>query len=565
MLPKIKKLLSTKEKRYLVILVLFSIVISLIETFAVSILMPFIAVASDLEKLETNKYLAYIYHLLGIGSPIMFVVYFGIFLSIFYLFRAGFNLYYHYMLSRFSEEVYFSVSRELFSKYLGLSYQAFNRLHTAHLTKMIVNEASYFAQVISSLLVMISEFFVIVFIYTILLYVDWAGTLILSSILVIVVGLMLRRITLLIKRKGKEREVYQRQMYDILAASFGNFKVIKLFADKEKTVGSFTKAVRRLTHSNIVFETSSHIPRLLLDGMGFALLSLMVVFLVWRYQADISTFMPILSLYILALYRLLPSVHRIIIRYNKVMYYAEAIEQVSRELSYAEEHLGSQEIVFTREISLKKVSFSYGNNRVLKSINMCIQRGSSIGIVGESGSGKSTLVDLIIGLNLPSEGAIYIDDISLNLDNIVSWRKRIGYIPQHVYLFDGTVAENITFGRAYDEQKLIQLLKQVRLWDFLMQRDGLATSIGERGKLLSGGQRQRVAIARALYEDPDVLVLDEATSALDKKIEQEIINEIYDLAQKKTLVIISHNEELLDRCDEVYRVKEKHLFKERSK
>ena len=560
MFKKINIILSRDEKKFLIGLVFFSIFVSLIETFAVSILMPFISAASSFKFVEDNQYMMAVYQFFNLNSPIQFVVIFGVFLFFFYIFRSIMNIFYYYMLSRFSEGRYFSISRQLFKKYLSLDYQKFNSLNTAHLTKIIINEASYFTQVMSSLLVMISEVFVIIFIYVLLLYVDWKSTFFLSIVLVLVVGLLLRKITKLIKTKGREREVYQRKIYDVLSASFGNYKVIKLFSNKDNVVDNFTNVSKKLVHSNIVFETSSHIPRLLLDALGFASLSLLITFLVWRYNADISLFMPVLSLYILALYRLLPSVHRIIVRYNKIMYYSQAIELVHRELEYKNENLGNENIVFQNKILFDDVSFSYTNNEnILENINLIIKRGDSIGIVGESGSGKSTFVDMLLGLNLPGSGTVMIDDQQLSMNNLVSWRKQIGYIPQKIYLFDGSVGDNIVFGREYDEGRLVKVLQKVKLWELFVNKEGINTEVGEGGKLLSGGQQQRVAIARALYSEPDILILDEATSSLDAKIEMDIMNEIYNLTEKKTLIIISHNENILKKCDIVYKVEYKTL------
>lgn len=553
MLKKINLLLSTHDKRFLIGLIFFSIFISLIETMAVSIVMPFISVASDFSLVQSNKYFNKIYDFFTMNSPIDFVVWFGAGLFLFYILRSLINLFYFYMLSKFSEGRYYFTSKRLFENYLHLGNQQFNRLNSAHLTKMIVNEASYFTQVISSLLFIISEIFVILFIYSILLYVDWQSTLFLTLVLGIVVGLLMRRISQLIKTKGKEREQYQKSIYDILNSSFGNFKVIKLFSNEQKVVNNFLEVSNKFVHTNIIFQTSSHIPRLILDALGFASLGFVVSYLVWKNGTNISTFMPILSLYILALYRLLPSLNRILTHYNKITFYASAINLVHNELKYEKELLGNEVVIFKEKIEFKDVNFFYTKSKdILKNINFSIIKNEKVGIIGESGSGKSTLIDMILGLNIPSSGKIEIDNQELSLDNISSWRKQIGYIPQSIYLFDGTVAENITFGREYSGEKIIKLLKKVKLWDTL--EDNEYTKVGESGKLLSGGQRQRVAIARALYNNPDILVLDEATSALDAKIEYEIMKEIYALCEDKTLIIISHNRTILSECDKVIEV-----------
>ena len=523
---------------------------------AVSIIMPFISVASDFSLIQTNPQLKMLYEFFGMNSAIDFVAWFGLALFFFYMIRSFINIVYFYLLSKFSEGRYYFMSKRLFETYLHLGNQQFNRLNSAHLTKMIVNEASYLTQVISSFLFMISEIFVILFIYSILLYVDWKSTLFLTLVLGLVVGLLMRHITRLIKTKGKEREQYQKRVYDILSGSFGNFKVIKLFSNEKEVLNSFVEVSNKFVETNILFQTTSHIPRLILDALGFAALSFVVSYLVWKNGADISTFMPILSLYILALYRLLPSINRIITHYNKITFYARAVDLVYNEVEHKREILGNETVLFGDKIEFQNVNFSYlEDEKVLKHINFSISKNEKIGIIGESGSGKSTLVDMILGLNLPTDGKIKVDTQKLSMKNISSWRKQIGYIPQSIYLFDGTVAENILFGRAYDEQKVVGLLKKVKLWDTLQDNEN--TEVGESGKLLSGGQKQRVAIARALYDNPNILVLDEATSALDPKIEQEIMEEIYTLCEDKTLIIISHKKEILDGCDRVFEVEDK--------
>ncbi|MDE7448505.1 MAG: ATP-binding cassette domain-containing protein, partial [Helicobacter sp.] len=183
--------------------------------------------------------------------------------------------------------------------------------------------------------------------------------------------------------------------------------------------------------------------------------------------------------------------------------------------------------------------------------------------VGESGGGKSTLVDLIIGLYRPNAGEVCVDNVPLTLDNIKSWRAKVGYIPQNVYLFDGSVADNIVFGRDYDEERLVSVLRQAGMLEILQQKEGLATQVGEGGNLFSGGQKQRIAIARALYGNPEILVLDEATSALDMQTEAMIMDSIYAASEQKTLLIIAHRLSTIEHCESVYRLKAGEIIKER--
>ena len=188
-------------------------------------------------------------------------------------------------------------------------------------------------------------------------------------------------------------------------------------------------------------------------------------------------------------------------------------------------------------------------------MSLKIKKGSSVAFIGESGSGKSTLVDIIMGLHNPNNGSIFSDGVQINNSNLKSWRRKIGYIPQSVYLFDGTVGENIAFGTVYDRDKVDFLLQKVKLYNFLKTKDGQDTHVGEDGAKLSGGQKQRVAIARALYANAEILVLDEATSALDVATEREIMKEIYSISSNKTLIIIAHRVSTIDKCDFIYELK----------
>ena len=237
------------------------------------------------------------------------------------------------------------------------------------------------------------------------------------------------------------------------------------------------------------------------------------------------------------------------------MFYHKSLDIVHNELLYDTENFGKEEICFKDKISLQHIVFGFEDNKeIFKGLDLEIKRGEKVAFVGESGAGKSTLVDIIISLYKPIEAKIFIDNKELNEANISSWRRKIGYIPQNIYLFDGSVGENVTFGREVDSQKIVESLKKANIWDFLEEKDGLNTRVGEGGIQLSGGQKQRIAIARALYGDPEILVLDEATSALDNETESKIMDEIYDASEGKTLIIIAHRLSTTKRCERIVKI-----------
>ncbi|WP_456479162.1 ATP-binding cassette domain-containing protein [Nautilia sp.] len=555
-IKKLNFLLTKRDKQYLIGLFFFSIIISIIETFGVGIIMPFISVASDFSQIENNKYFNYIYHLLEFNSHLNFVLYFGVFLIIFYIARAVINLFYFYMLYRFSQSRYHVIAYRLFENYIGMEYKKFINKNSAHMSKNIINEANNLVELITQVLFMLSEIFVFVLIYSMLIYVNWKMTLLLTLFLGVNIILLKIFVSTKIKKAGIVREKFQQAFYEIINSTFGNFKIIKLKSKDEIILSKFAKASIGYANANIKNQTLSQFPRLFLEMIGFSLIAVIVIYLIVKYQTDIKAALPILMVFVVGLYRLLPSVNRMFSAYNAILFRLQALNIIHNELIYECENLGDEEIEFNKEIVLKDIYFSYIPEKpILKNINLNIKKGEKIGIVGESGSGKSTLADLIIGLYKPEKGSIFIDDKELNDKNVKSWRQKIGYIPQNIYLIDGDVAQNVAFLEEIDEDRVKEVLKQANILDFLEKHhEGIHTKVGENGVKLSGGQKQRIAIARALYHNPEILILDEATSALDNETEKKIMEEIYKIGKNKTMIIIAHRISTLDRCDRVIRL-----------
>jgi ABC-type multidrug transport system fused ATPase/permease subunit len=260
----------------------------------------------------------------------------------------------------------------------------------------------------------------------------------------------------------------------------------------------------------------------------------------------------------------MPSVNRITSSYNQILFLIKSLDIVHNDLMFDTEKLGKEKIELREKIELENISFHYEIGKdVLKEINLEIDRGEKVAFVGESGSGKSTLVDLITGLYKPTSGKVLLDGVELSEENVVSWRREIGYIPQSVYLFDGTVSENVVFGLDVDVNRVDEVLKQARIYEFLQTKEGRDTLVGEGGVKLSGGQKQRIAIARALYSNPSILVLDEATSALDTETETAIMNEIYEVSKGLTLLIIAHRLSTIEKCEKVFKLDSGNLLTKR--
>ncbi|MDF1875746.1 ABC transporter ATP-binding protein [Sulfurimonas sp. SAG-AH-194-I05] len=561
MIQKLRSLLTKRDKQFLFGLFLFSIVISLIETIGISIIMPFMAVATDFNIIHNNEYYIQIYTFFDFNSDVDFVVAFGIILIFFYIFRSIINLFYFYMLNKFTQNRYYLLAYRLFESYMGLPYQEFIARNSSTMTKSIITEAATLTGLISSILFMMSEVFIVIFIYAMMLYVNYKITFLLTIVLALNALLMIKTISKKIKKAGVIREKLQRRFYEIINRSFGNFKLIKLQSNDKDILKDFGEVSYTYAQSNITSSTLQQIPRLFLEAIGFSIVIFIVTYLVWKYDGDVSHVLSTITMFVLALYRLMPSANRIMTSYNRILFSHRSLDIIHHDLMYDIENFGDEKISFKQEIIIKNLNFEYEDDKaVLININLIIKKGSSIAFTGESGSGKSTLVDLIIGLYKPKIGYIIADKNKIDDSNIKSWRSKVGYIPQSVYLFDGTVGKNIAFGCEYNKFKIDDCLKKAKMYKFLNTKEGQDTLVGEGGVMLSGGQKQRIAIARALYLDPEILVLDEATSALDDDTEKEIMDEIYEISADKTLIIIAHRLSTLDRCDRIYRLEDGNII-----
>jgi ABC-type multidrug transport system fused ATPase/permease subunit len=279
--------------------------------------------------------------------------------------------------------------------------------------------------------------------------------------------------------------------------------------------------------------------------------------------------------------RLLPSANRINNYLTSISYFEPFFMGVSdnlqeeindRNVNYdAEAYEARKEIKklpVLKKIELKDIVYKYPNTDVLifNHADMEIPVGCSVGVVGTSGAGKTTIIDVLLGLLNIQEGSILADGVEVR-EHYEEWLKNIGYIPQTIFMIDASIRKNVAFGvpdEEIDDNKVWQALKEAQLDEFVRGLpEGLDTGIGERGIRLSGGQRQRIGIARALFEDPEVLVLDEATSALDNETEAAIMDSINRLHGRKTLIIIAHRLQTIEKCDMVYRVENGQIARER--
>lgn len=546
---KLRFLTTRKDKIALLVLLGMTILSSIVETVGVGIIMPFITFASNPSMLLENKYGSMIFKFFGFSSTQIFMFVFSGALIVFYFFRLVYNTFYSYFINLFAYRKYQNLAFRLFQKILKSNFLDFTNKNSDILRREITGDALSASNYIRNFLLLYSELFTISFLYSILLIVSWKMTLVLTCILSFKVFLITQTISKIIKKKGEERVNIEGGFLGLLSNSFGNFKIIKIKDAQSQLEQDFLDKGYNRAKLEITTQTLIELPRNLLETFGFAILISCVAYILYRYE-DASAVLPIMSMYALALYKVLPSVNKILNYFNSMKVYSKSLEVVYDELKDFPQEEGDKKVEFQQNIVLQNINFSYIQNKpVIEDFNLEIKKGEKVAFIGASGAGKSTLVDIITGFYQPNSGKILIDNVPLTQENIKDWRKKIGYIPQSIYLFDGDVAENVAFGSVYDEKRIIQACKVAKIYDFLEEHEGIHTKVGDGGIKLSGGQKQRIGIARAIYDNPEILVLDEATSALDNKTESRIMEEIYELSKDKTLLVIAHRLSTVERCD----------------
>ena len=313
-IQKLLMMLEKKGKRKLAWLVLFSICISAVETIGISAIMPFIDIAINFEKIHTNQYYQWVFDFFGFESEVNFAIFFGIVLFGFYIFRGGMNILYSYVTIHFTENLYAQITKKLYNTYLTMPYLGFTKINSSYLTKSIITEAALIPRIIRDVLTIISEGFVIVFLYTLMMIADWKITIVFTFVLSIKILFLTQTISKKLKSIGKIREKAQAQYYEIINRLFGNFKQYKLH-DKDRieaTKNEFSSVVYKYAEILVTGSFLGTLPKVLIETIGFSLVILLLTTLLYLNQSNLAYILPTLSLFVIAFYRLLPSANRIV-------------------------------------------------------------------------------------------------------------------------------------------------------------------------------------------------------------------------------------------------------------
>lgn len=540
-----------------------------LEIGGIGAIMPFLAAVSDMDGMLEHRQLHYLYDLLGFESNKSFVIFLGSTVLILLIIRNVFFSISDWLISRFSVMWRHRMSERLLRKYLMQPYAFFLSNNTLELKRKVTSEVGRLVNgVIIPGIQLLTKIIIVSFIIILLVVIDpftaCMVSLILGGSYAVLYGLVYRKLNILSQRANISR----RGQFKLVGEAFEGIKELKLSGREGHFIDEYSVLSRNCAVTDAISRAISRVPRYGIESLAVSIIMLFVLFLI-RTGQDLSSWMPLLTVYVVAGYRMLPALQQIfsgltIIRYNLVT--LDSLYQDITGLESVNTHnpdkLDSRDSFHPlRSIELSDVCFMYpkGSNYALQKLDLVVEKNTTVGLVGPTGAGKTTIVDIVLGLLRPVLGELVVNDIAVTPDNVKAWQQCIGYVPQQIYLFDNTIAQNIAFGIPADEIDRVALERAARIanvHDFIVNElpSGYETIVGQRGLRLSGGQQQRIVIARALYHKPDILVLDEATSALDGVTENVVMEAIRLMSHKLTIIIIAHRLTTVKNCDVIHYV-----------
>ena len=578
-LKKMNKLLDGRQKRHMVLIVFLMLIGGILESLSISVVIPVISVLLDPKAVETNSILKWMYEGMHLTSVKQFTVIMMIALILAFVLKNLFLFLQNVIQMRFVYTNQFATSRRMMINFMNRPYEYYLGADTSVIQRSITSDVNNMYALILNILQLTSEAVVFVCLVGVLLAVDAKMILMIASLLIVVLLIIKVILKPIMIKAGQENQDYYSGLYKWIDQSVMGIKEIKIANKEQYFIHEYAKCGFGYVNAVQKYNLFNSTPRLLIETVCIAGLVLYLL-LVMLQGATVTEMLPQLTTFGMAAMRLIPSANRINNYLTNISFFEPFFMGVSDhlqteihdknmvyDLAAYEKKQEVEKLPVKDKIELVNINYRYPNTEqyIFKDACMTIPVGKAVGIVGTSGAGKTTIVDIMLGLLQIDSGSVLADGVNVQ-ENYPGWLKNIGYIPQTIFMIDTTIRKNVAFGvpdEEIDDSRVWEVLKEAQLDEFVKNLpEGLDTSIGERGIRLSGGQRQRIGIARALFEDPEVLVLDEATSALDNDTEAAIMESINRLHGKKTLIIIAHRLQTIEKCDMIYRVENGTILKE---
>lgn len=576
-LKKLNVLLDKKQKTVMAGLVLMMVVSAFLQTAGVGLLVNVVNAVIDPEALEKNGILAWLYDFMGCTDYRSFSVMVMVALILTFVVKNLFLFLQQKLTLSFVYTNQFRTSERMMRNYMRRGYEFFLNADTAVVQRSITSDVNNMYALILALLTLFSDSVMSLFVILYCFYSNGVMTILLGGVLAVLMVLVKCVMQPVMHKAGKDNQDFYSGLFKWISQTVQGIKEIKVGGKEQHFVEEYKKCGKGYVNAVRKYSLYNATPKLLLETVCVGAMVGYMIFMVLQ-GAPAEEMLGVLTTLAAAAFVLLPSVNRINNQLTSIAYLEPFFMGVSDNLqdeisgekvdmTFADE---AERLPVAKSIELKGITYAYPNTDklIFDKADMVIPVGASVGIVGTTGAGKSTLADILLGMLDIKEGSICADGVDVRA-NSRRWLKNIGYIPQMIFMLDDTIRRNVAFGirdDKIDEDRVWEVLKEARLDEFVNSLpEGLDTVVGERGIRLSGGQRQRISIARALYHDPEVLVLDEATSSLDNDTEKAIMDSINVLQGRKTLIIIAHRLQTIEKCDIVYRVQDGKIYEDSSR
>lgn len=568
-IKKLNILLDKSQKRAMGGLIVLMIISAGLQTLGVGMIMPVVQIVMDGQAMERPGLLNKAYLLLGGGSPMRFTVLVMLGLVLAYVLKNVFLFFEQRATLAFVYSNQFRTSERMMRSYLRRGYEFYLNVDTAVIQRNITANVNNMYALILALLQLVSDGIVFVFLAAFLLAADPGMTILLATVMILLLIASKGVLKPVLHRAAAQHQDCYSGLLKWISQTVQGVKEIKIACKEQYFVDEYLKYGKGYVAAARKSDLYSQTPKLLIETVCVACMIAYIIYMIGSGM-DNEDMITTLTAFAGAAVALLPCVNRLNNQMNKIAFCEPFLMAVSDDLqteisndnvdmSYATDT--DEKLPVKDRIELRDIVYAYPgtDKRIFDHASLTVPVGKSVGIVGTSGAGKSTVVDILLGLLKVQEGQITADGVDVTM-HYRAWLKNVGYIPQMIFMLDDTIRKNVCFGvpdEKIDEERLWEALREAQLDEFVRTLpQGLDTGIGERGIRISGGQRQRIGIARALYHDPEVLILDEATSALDNDTEAAIMDSINRLQGRKTLIIIAHRLQTIEKCDLVYRVQE---------
>ncbi len=572
LLGKVRAIFDRKQKWQLVGLGIMIFIGGLLETLGVSAMIPVVQalLAPDelmgyIDRIPVVKNLCDALSITTVKQVTMALLY-G--MMAIYVIKNLYILLLTYMQNTFITKNRNRMISRVMAEFLNRPYEKYLGADIPTVFRITDSDIPQTFSLILAMLQLASEVVVSCLIFMVLLLNDPGMTLFIIAVFGLLTLFIVKVFKPRLNRIGARNQAIQSRIAKWRIQATYGLKDVKVLNREEFYVRNYYETGKVGAEVARNYAVLNNMPRLLIETVFIvSVLGFLVVYI--NGGGDITAMVTTISAFAIAAVRVLPSVNRINTYITEIAYtqpsldfvYDNLQEGMKTDAMLAERRAYSQveKLKLDHQIELDHISFHYpdSDKNIFEDAHMIVPKGKSVGIIGTSGAGKSTIVDILLGLLHAQTGMITCDGVDI-FKNYESWLAQIGYIPQSIYLIDESIRDNIAFGidaDKIDEKRIWEVLEEAQLKEFVEELpEGLNTTIGDRGVRLSGGQRQRIGIARALYNDPEILVFDEATSALDNDTEAAVMEAVNSFHGRKTMIIIAHRLNTIEKCDMIYKV-----------